>query len=269
MKLSQMSALVGAPLVLALTVPNIAYADKWQVTLGAGGGYAPKYEGSDKMEFVALPVIDVEWNQLIFLNPGDGLGVHLYRDESFAVDASIGYDMGRDASDSSELRGLGDVDGAATLNLSAEYELGPVTPTIAISKHLGGTDGLLAEFGLETMVPLGDMDEMSGPEPTGFGRPPVPALMFGVATTWADDNYMADYFGVTATQSAASGLRRYTASSGFKSAAVHGGFVYPFLESWAFNVHLEYSQLLGDAADSPIVKNENQFSAASFITYSF
>lgn len=250
--------------------------DKWDVSVGAGVSYSPKYEGSDNMEVGVMPHLSVEWNELIFLSPGDGLGVHAYKGENLNVSTSVGYEEGRKESDDRKnLNGLGDIDAAAKLNLNVEYEIGPVTPYVEIEKHLGGADGLQVETGVQAMVPVsaltggrwggghgaaghGDDDEMNGP-----------ALSFGVGTQWVDDNYAEGYFGVSSAQSTRSGLARYTAESGFKSVDAEIGFLYPVNDKWSVMTSVEYSRLIGDAADSPIVKKENQFSGGMFLQYSF
>ena len=272
-------SLYGAALISALMFGTTAAQagghildkDAWEVSVGAGAMYSPKYEGSDNMEFEALPMLDVEWNNRVFLNPGDGLGVHVINNDDFEVDVSVGYEEGRKESDDrTNLNGLGDVDGAATANISASYELGPVEPYVELSKHMGGSNGLLAEIGAETMIPLGMIfGERRGMHHGSEDGPHGPALNIGVSSTWADDNYMEDFFGVTSTQSGRSGLAQYNASSGFKSVDAEVGVMYPLGDSWAVNAMVEYSQLIGDAADSPIVKDKGQFSGGMFISYKF
>ncbi len=43
----------------------------------------------------------------------------------------------------------------------------------------------------------------------------------------------------------------------------------PVTKSWTANAMLGYSQLVGDAADSPIVKDEGQVSGGLFVSYAF
>lgn len=271
--------IAAVPVLVAVCVMAEAHAqdftddftnsEKWDFSIGAGAMAGPKYEGSDENEIQAMPFLSIEWNDFLFFNPGDGLGVRAYQTEDFEVSASIGYDLGRKASDSSHLSGLGNVDGAATANLNFEYEVGPITPYLGLTKQMGGANGMLAEVGIETMVPL-DMLFSSGAAPRGDeDGPSGPALMFGISTEWADENYMSDYFGVTAAQSTASGLAQHTAGSGFKTVGAEVGLMVPFGESWSFNVMAEYSVLLGDAADSPIVKEKGQLSGGTFIRYNF
>lgn len=259
----------AACLACTLLLPTAVFAgdrngdSKWDVQVGAGVMVGPKYEGSDETEVTPIPLLSIEWDDRIFLNPGDGLGVHIYNGENARLSTSIGYDGGRDEGDSSDLRGLGDVDGAAVAKLNFEYEFGPVTPYVSVSKHIGGSDGLEAQIGIQSMLPL--------------GRPPlsetdtrrIPFLTFGVSADWADEEYMSSYFGVTALQSGRSGLQQFSASSGFKSANAEIGIMYPILDSWSVNGRVGYSQLLGDAADSPISKEDGQVSGGVFVAYQF
>ena len=236
----------------------------WDVVVGLGAGYGPDYEGSDDYEFSPLPLLEITWRDRIYLSTHDGLGAYFYKGDQLSLKGGIGYDDGRDEGDNSHLRGLGNVDGAVALNAGLEYELGPVTSFIELEKSLGGSDGLQIEFGVETMIPLGGTKGKGGDD--DFSGP---ALMLGISADWVDDNYAESYFGVNATQSARSGLARYNAESGFKSVNFEAGFLYPFNEHWALNTTIGYSQLLGDAADSPIVKDEGQFFGGVFVTYQF
>ena len=269
--------------VLAL-VPQKTYAqdsvwdaDKWEISVGGGAGYGPKYEGSDEMEFDAFPYISIEWNELVFLSPGDGLGIDFYRGGDLEASASIGYDSGREEGDDRKnLNGLGDVDDAVTANLSVEYELGPVESFIGISRNMGGTDGLQVEIGVEGIIPLalltgrGGFDGLdSEDDDDDYDGPHGPAIMLGLFAEWVDDNHAEGYFGVNAAQSARSGLVQYTAESGFKSVGAEVGLLYPITDSWSVVTLAEYSQLVGDAADSPVVKDKNQFSGGMFLSYRF
>lgn len=257
------------PLSFSAVAPVVAEEKKdWEINLGLGAFVSPAYEGSDETEVSPFPMIDITWKDRVFFNPGDGLGAHLYNKNDLKVSASIGYEMGRKEDDSNALKGLGDIDDAASANISVEYDFGPVTPYLGVSKHLGGTDGTLVEIGVETMVLFA---ALVGKTPGQFenGRPKGLMFHMGVSTTWADDNYMGDYFGISSKQAVASGYSRYSAESGFKSVDFEFGAMYPFTENWAINAQVGYSRLLDDAADSPIVKEEDQFSGGVFLTYSF
>lgn len=235
-------------------------ADNWEVALGFGGMYKPKFEGSKDNEFDAIPLIDIEWNNLIYLNPQDGLGIHAYQGESLSIDAGIGYAFGREETDSrKELNGLGDIDSTATFNLSFSYDLDFAEAFIDFSKHLGSSNGLEIEFGAEKMIPLF----------SGSNHQQGPMLSFGLSATWANDNYMDEFFDVTALQSSRSGLAQYDAGSGIKSVNAEVGFIYPISKHWSTYTSVEYSKLTQDAADSPITRDDSQVEANFLIRYDF
>ena len=97
-------------------------------------------------------------------------------------------------------------------------------------------------------------------------------MKLGAHITWADDDYMETYFGVSNSDSARSGLKRYTASSGVKDAGISITGHYRFNDTWGLAANLAYTQMLNDAEDSPLVNDvgdETQYSGVLAITYSF
>lgn len=241
----------------------------WDIRIGIGARYDAKYEGSDEMKARVLPLIDITWKDLVFLNPRNGLGVYVYDGHNLKVSVGVGYVFGRDESDSSGLRGMGDIDETAAANLMVKYDLGLFKPYAGVSRHLGGSGGTLAKAGVGGIVPLALMTGGMNSPGMGVGGLKGPALQFGVSATWADGDYMEGYFGVNSVQSAASGYARYDAESGFKSVDFKFGVIYPFAENWAVNARGGYSRLLGDAADSPIVRDDGRFSGGLFLSYRF
>lgn len=241
----------------------------WEIRIGAGARYVAKYEGSDEMKARALPLVDISWKDLVFLNPRSGLGVHVYDEGGLTVSASVGYVFARDASDSSALRGMGDIDETAAANLTLKYDLGLLTPYASVSRHLGGSEGTLVKAGVGAIAPLALLSGGVKPQETGDEGPKGPVLKFGVSATWADDNYMESYFGVNPAQSSASGHPRYSPESGFKSVDLEAGVIWLLAENWAVKAQVGYSRLLGDAKDSPIVRDDGRLSGGLFLSYRF
>ena len=96
------------------------------------------------------------------------------------------------------------------------------------------------------------------------GCPPTPELEpKGPFATVASADYMGSYFGVSAQDSVNTGFRvdAFDPDGGFKSVGVKGLARYQFRPTWFLDAKASYSKLVGDAADSPIVKfgTEDQF----------
>ena len=83
-----------------------------------------------------------------------------------------------------------------------------------------------------------------------------------IERTWASDDYMSAYFGIDAANAARSGLEQHNADAGFEDVAFGGTLTYSFSPRWSVSGLASYTRLVGDAADSPVVKDrgdENQF----------
>ena len=97
-------------------------------------------------------------------------------------------------------------------------------------------------------------------------------LKFGARTSYADDDYMDAYFGVSSADAARSGLSTYSADEGMKDVGLNLTANYAFNKKWGLIGVVSYNRLLGDAEDSPLVDDEgdkNQLGATLAVTYSF
>ena len=232
----------------------------WVFRVGALGFYGPEYEGSDEYELGAFPLFEVEYKERFFLSPVRGAGVFLFNDDTFQLGAAVGYSFGRDEDDSDDLDGLGDVDGGAVLNLNAEYNLfeQEILPGLSFGaqfEHQFTGDDTGFTFGAD----IGYRFLISR---QFFLRPSVNAV-------YASGEHMDAFFGVSSGQSARSGLAPFNPSSGIKSVGSSLGMFYQFDEHWGAQAILAYERLIGDAADSPIVKDEDQYQVALGLVYRF
>jgi outer membrane autotransporter protein len=96
-----------------------------------------------------------------------------------------------------------------------------------------------------------------------------PVLTAGISADWGNDDFNSTYYGVTAAQSAASGLSQYTATSGFHTISVDLGVQVPVSDRWSLGGMVSYSKLTGDAKDSPIARQTDGTSVGLFGVYRF
>jgi outer membrane scaffolding protein for murein synthesis (MipA/OmpV family) len=226
----------------------------WSVRFGGAGMYKPEYEGSDDYEFQGFPMIDVTWRDMIFLNPRKGLGAYLWNQDGVKLGVSIGYAFGRDEDDSNDLNGLGDIDGGATANVLLEWEVEDFSIDARYEHQVTGDDtGFQAHIGLGYDLRLGEKT----------------ILKPSVQTTYSSSDYMEEYFSISPSQSARSGLIVYEADSGFKSVGLSIMSIYRINQKWGVHTMARYGLLLGDTADSPVVKDENQYLLSIGVSYTF
>ncbi|WP_416409700.1 MipA/OmpV family protein [Agrobacterium rosae] len=223
----------------------------WKVTIGAGAIYMPEYEGSDKFDINPFPLISAKIGDRVEIDT-TGITVDLFERDGFRVGVKGGYNMGRQEKDSDYLRGLGDIDAAGVIGGVVSYERGPFEVYGSFNKTIGGSDGMTGKLGAKASY-----------------RYERFIFSADVSGTWADDKEMQSYFGVTSAQSAASGFDRYEAKAGVKRVDVKASVTYMMTENWMVTSAAGAGMLMGDAKDSPIVKDDIQPFAMLGVAYRF
>ncbi len=237
----------------------------WDVSLGAGAIYKPKYQGADSYELNPLPSFDITWRDRVFVSARRGIGGTILSQEEgkgagggpvdgYSVGVALRPSESRDEDDDDRLDGLGDVDLSAEAGLFATLESG------------------MFEFGAEIYQDVGDGHEgLHGSLSVEYKRPISERFMLGAEATidFADEDYMESFFGVSSSQSGRSGLTTYDAGSRIYNLGVEISARYQISGGWSLYSFAGYGLLVGDAADSPIVEDEGAAEAGAFIVYTF
>jgi outer membrane scaffolding protein for murein synthesis (MipA/OmpV family) len=217
---------------------------RWTLTLGALGALRPDYEGSSDYGFGAFPIIDLRYGELFFASVRDGIGINVIRTDWLQLAPVVRYRFGRDQDDNDALRGLGDVDGTVEVGLLATIGPGPWRLRLEGVQGVngGGHGGFFARADLSYGTRVTERLFVSA----------------GPSVTWTDGDFTQTYFGITPEQSRRSGYRVYGAGAGFKDVGVGLTANYSLGSGFSLTGIAEVKQLLGDAADSPIVREETQ-----------
>lgn len=242
-----------------MAVPFAAHAQDYSAPsqkqyvadVGAGVIYKPKYPGADDYVFLPFPIFSA--SRLYF--PGVGSFGGTVR--GLSVFPSFDFHGKREASDSSSLTGTDTVDWALEVGAGVAYRWDWFRMYGQARQGFNGHHGQVVDLGFE--VTAQPVDRLK--------------LVVGPRVTWASDDYMSTYFGVTGSEAAASGgaLTKYDADAGFKSAGVLARLSYKVSDRTTFHVRGGWQRLIGDAADSPIVTadDDNQFSIGVGISRRF
>jgi outer membrane scaffolding protein for murein synthesis (MipA/OmpV family) len=231
-------------------------AEDWNVGIGAGVISYPEYIGAEDNDTLAIPAIDVAYKDRVFFNFFEGLTGYFYSAGDFRLKAGLGWEGGRDEDDDAALEGTGDIDDAAVLSLTTEYQLGQYTAFARFEQHYGGTDGRQLIAGVQAFYSL--REDLASPR-----------LLANFAINYSDDDYLQGYFGVDADQSADSGIPEYTARAGVVLMRAGLTYVHPLTDHWRFTAVVQYSKLVGDAADSPLVADDRQVFGGAFVGYRY
>ena len=228
------------------------------ISIGAGAGMAPDYEGSDDYEFVPIPFARVAFENGIYATlQGLTAKANLIPSNFWRLGPIYNYRASRSNVDNSQVDNL--------KNVSDANELGA----------FGGIDWNGWFLFLEYLADMGNAHD--GWLSTLRGGYKYVAskswtLLFGLSTTYADDDYMSTYFGIDAADSARSGLEEYDADAGIKDVGFDLGILCQFTDHWGGRVLGSYKLLVGDADDdSPVTDegSEHQIFLGLLVVYTF
>lgn len=237
----------------------------WTGFVAAGVGMLPEYDGSE--DYQTIPILGGQVNKGNYYIATRGLGLvaNVIDSNRFNFGPVVRFRFGRDDGvDNARVASLREVDAsleagafvsAINRNLLWERDNMEVSLT-AVQDIADGHGGLLADIDISYMVPV-RRDLRIG---------------FNTGTTYQSSDYMDSFFSVDANNSARSGLRQYSASSGFNQVGVGVNALYSFNQRWGLFTMLQYDRWLEDAADSPLVAeegNENQLFGFAAISYRF
>jgi outer membrane scaffolding protein for murein synthesis (MipA/OmpV family) len=236
----------------AVAAPAAAQEAPPRNFLAIGAAAAPDYLGSADYEAVPLILGNVA------LGPTrlelEGLGARLDVSDllldggRFDFGPALRYQPGRDDVENRAVSRLPDVDDA--------IELGGFL-------RFGGPLGIYtADEGFIRLDVLADVaDGHGGVIGTLSGEytvRPVPRLGLSglVSTSVVSDDYAGAFFSVSDRGAAASGLDAFDAEGGFRDVSGAVIATWSFTRSWGVVGIARVSQLVGDAADSPVVDDE-------------
>jgi outer membrane scaffolding protein for murein synthesis (MipA/OmpV family) len=235
------------------------FSGDWQLTVGVSGFFAPEYEGDDRLSFNVVPLISLgkAGPEARFVSRNDNMSFALVDRGPFRAGPNGKIIFGRDEDDSDDLKGLDEVRFGVEIGAFAEYY-----PTDWLRLRGEVRHGIRSHSGI-----VGDVAADAFTDVT-----PTLRVSGGPRLSFASADYFDAYYGISASESAASGLPAYDPGSGVKSAGAGGAITWKATERVTGSVFGEYARLVGSAADSPLVEERgspNQFTFGVSSTYRF
>ena len=227
------------------------------------------YVGSEEDDLGVLPYVNAEYEGRFFFNPAIGAGVNVINRNGFSL-AALGYfASGREGDDTpfvpdedettlseAELDILDEafeVDGSFTVGGIASYTLPfarvDVRGQVPVT---GDVDGFRGDVALTTRLPLGR---------NGFFAP-------GVRATYTTDSWNDVYYGISAEQSALTGLDLFEADDDWTLGA-HGIVSFEVGNDISLLGTVVYSALQGNLKDSPLTPDNDAFTLVGAVIKRF
>jgi len=248
------AALVPLPSVDDFTRGN----EGWGFGIGLGVEYESAYEGSDEFGFEVEPAGAVQWRRGddVFFWAGEALGWRGLRAETWLFEAVVAFDEGREESDSDDgrLNGLGDGDEEAELVFQVRRALDADWRYWLIGRVVTGEGGNLGVFGLGYR--FGDRNDGTGSE-------------INLVAVVHDSDLANRDFGITAAQSATSGLDETRLSGGFRSVGVNYNYRHYLNENWQVFGEALYERYGSDVEESPIARSNYEAEVSVGFIYVF
>jgi MipA family protein len=235
------------------------WSGDWYLTLGAKGFVAPRYEGAKDYMLRAAPVISLgrAGRSVRFSSLNDNASFGFIDTGVFRAGLTGKLITGRDSGDSDDLKGLHDVDWGVEVGGFAEfYPTDNIRGRVEVRRGIGAHDGVVADFAIDAFKDI----------------TPTVRVSAGPRATVASKDYFEEFYGVSASESVASGLARYSPGGGLKSLGVGGQITWQTTDKITTSAYAEYNRLMGPAADSSLVRERgsaNQATLGVQATYRF
>lgn len=250
--------------------------------IGLGVQSAPRYEGADSRKVSALPVIQVQWSNGLFIS-GMSAGMHLSDDPVLEYGPLLSLQPGRDeAGSGTQIGGVGVTD-------LIGYIPSPVDKSSLKAERLSGMDeinprlqaGAFLNYYLDprwrltSSLLFGSGNDHDGARlelgvqrlATVSGERHRIALSAGVS--FVNSHYNETYFGVSHDEALRSRFPYYGAHGGLGDA--HAGLRWNWIlaPSWMLTSNLQATRLLGSARKSPLVERPTNVTVSAAIAYRF
>jgi outer membrane scaffolding protein for murein synthesis (MipA/OmpV family) len=204
----------------------------------------PRGPGSGRTQATLLPGVDLYTPGGFFASTDTGVGWNLSQRSDLQAGLRLWPQFGRRQADApAGIAGIGN-----RLQAEAFANWAPVPVLLLQSGVLAGAgrhhDGVQMELGATSGVPIGE-----------------DLLGIGVSGTWANRAWRRSYFGVSAAESAASGLPTWQPGAGWQDVSLTFSAEHKFGSKWRLSGQFIAARLLGAAARSPLTPSVRQNAA--------
>jgi outer membrane scaffolding protein for murein synthesis (MipA/OmpV family) len=245
--------------LLSATAAQAADWGDWVATAGARVTTAPPYEGADHEVVRPWPTFSLRRadRPYRFTPPDGGTTFAVVDTEHFVFGPMARVQYQRKPQ--GELRGLQKIDWAAEPGAFAEVWPVPWLRVRGELRHgVIGHSGLLGDAAVDLVYTSGRRWDAS----------------LGGRMGWGNDSYMDKYFGVTRAEAARNPVinQAFDPGGGRRYMGVEAAVAYHLSDHWRVTGDMGYHRLVGDAAESPIVRlvgNRDQYFGGMSVSYSF
>lgn len=254
--------------------------------IGLGAVSKPRYEGSREREASALPVIQFQWSNGVFVS-GMSAGMHLSRTPQVEFGPLLELQPGRDPSGSG-----GALTGIETTSFAIRAvpdNMPPFLPAGFPENRLAGMTDIRTRLqaGAFLNLYLTPSLRLTGSALYGAGNAghggrldlgvqhlamQVGAqhrVTLGAGVTLVNRSHNRAFFGVTEEESVRSGNLMYAPDGGLRDVHLGARWNWALSPGWMLTSHLQARRLQGDARRSPLVERPTNLTVSTAIAWRF
>jgi outer membrane protein len=221
-----------------------------------GPQLTPSYPGADGVSL--RPYFDISRTrgdrQFAYEAPDESTSLKLYNRDGLTFGPALGFEGRRRSRD---VGGLDKVGFSVELGAALQYQLAPSFRLFVEGrKGVSGHKGVTGMVGIDYVARDADRWLWS----------------IGPRVTLADNRYARAYFGVTPAETARTGIASYRPDGGVTMFGGTTSVLRQLSPRWGVFGFAKYDRLIGDAADSPVVRrfgSRDQWTGGGGITYTF
>lgn len=211
------------------------------------------YQGSNKRETTVVPGLFLQMPNGLFADPFNGVGYHFETSGAWQYGARATFETGRDTNDA--LPGFDKIKARLNPGVYANYAM---SDNLALRTSVRAG---LGETGSGGLLNLGVAYK--------FVQAGFFSASLNASAKFANSGYLQSYYGVSNAQAAASGLARFKPEAGLASTQIGITAGTPLSKEIFVFGNVSMQRIMGDAANSPIVKKTTQPSGFVGVLYSF
>jgi outer membrane scaffolding protein for murein synthesis (MipA/OmpV family) len=242
----------GAACAQVMPFKEVMPQKTWTVDVGAGVLYSGRRASGRDAKARIAPWLAVNYKDRFFADPFNGVGANLIKSDAIRVGVQVEpqFSAGHPTiAPNLDRPGFGaNAGGYAYARLPGNFVFGGQV----------GHDVTGQSDGLTYQVTLAQQS-----------RTPIGLLATQAYVRGADAKRARAYYGVTAAEGAANNLPAYTPSGGLQGAGVIAFMLTPIGRNLGAGVMANYERIIGDAADSPIIRKRNDFRVAFLVAKRF
>lgn len=274
------------PALAQTPAPNPMPDGSRDMYAGIGFVAAPRYLGADTRRVQALPLLQVQWSNGLFI-AGTSAGMHLSSRPALEFGPLVSLHPGRDSGgDGASAIGVerGPRDAAIDAQIMRGNDVSARTPDRldgmpAIGRRLqaGGffnayltpgvrlTSSLLYGAGNAHRGATVDI----GMQRLAVQIAPHHTLSAEASVVWANRYYNQSFFGIEVSEASASARDPVTMAAGWRDARVALRWNWSLSPSWLLTSNLTGTRLLGARQDSPFTARSSGWTVSSGLAYRF